>query len=255
MHAAGAALILGAVIAGLVVGAVLFQAEIEPPKEFTVSTGLAYLRLKAEKIVDDPVLGNGTLLTYVAEIVVINEDDELLVLRTAGLSLPSTIYVYTSNCSSESIEVNVTVTRVGADTSVQGQCLTPLAIPPNKQAEVVGGYLTVDDLLLGAGSDRALPPSSEYYIPPGYELHYKISGAVLIPEPADSEIWARLSEGHVLAVVTVAGTGYDVKGSFHDITAINATLTQAPDGSLYYLGPYDHIIANTPEEAEILPSG
>jgi len=246
---------LAAIIAGLVVGAVLFQAEIEPPREFTVSTGLAYLRLKAEKVVDDPVLGNGTLLTYVAEIVVVNEDDELLVLRTAGLSLPSSIYVGASNCSGESVGVNVTITRVGGDTSGLGQCLTPLTIPPNKQVRVAGGYLVVDDLLLGAGADRVVPPSSEYYIPPGYELHFEISGAVFIPKPADSEIWARLSKGYVLALVSVTGQGYDVKGSFHDIAAVNATLTQAPDGSLYYLGPYDHIIANSPEEAEILPSG
>ncbi len=251
MNAVGAALIGAAVIAGLVVGLVLFQPEIEPAREFKVSTGLAYLRLEPKEVVNDPVLGNGTMLTYVAEVVITNEEDTMLVLKTTGLSLPAEVYVETQGCAQGNITITVAPTEGGEVEA--SPCLTPLSVLPNEQVRVTGAYLTTGDLLLGREAFREVEPSSAYYIPPGYELHYVISGAVFVPEPVDRDIREALSKGWVLALVSVTGQGYDVKGSFHDTVVVNATLLKAPDGSLYYLGPYGHIIANSPEEAEILP--
>ncbi len=255
MHTAGAALILGAVIAGLVVGLVFFQPEIEPAKEFKVSVGLAYLRIDPNKLVNDPVLGNGTVLTYMAEVVVANEEDTMLVLSTTSLSLPARVYLVTSNCSENNITVSITITQAGEGLAETASCLTPLYVAPNTQVQVGGHHVSMGDLLLGREAFKVVEPSTAFYIPPGYELHYLISGTVFVPEPADRDMWEALEKGWALALISVTGKGYDVRGSFHDTVAVNATLLKAPDGSLYYIGPYEHVIANTPDEAEIFPSG
>ncbi len=253
MHRAGAALIGAAIVAGLVVGLTLFQPEIGPAREFEVSAGLAYLRLEPAKIVNDPVLGNGTLLTYMAEVVVANDEDTTLVLKTYGLELPAEIYVAASNCSGSTVTVTMTVTRPGSGEAEKVSCLAPLKVPPNEQVRLGDTYLSSEDLLLGKESLRVVEPSSSFYIPPGYELHFVISGTVFLPEPADSSMWKAIEKGWVLALISVTGQGYGGRGSFHDTVVINATLLNGPDSTLYYLGPYDHIIADQPEEAGIFP--
>ncbi len=253
MHRAGAALIGAAIVAGLVVGLALFQPEIGPAREFEVSTGLAYLRLEPAKVINDPVLGNGTLLTYIAEVVVANEEDTTLVLKTYELALPAEVYVASSNCSGSTVTVTMTVTRPGNEETETVSCLTPLGVPPNERVGLGGTYLSSGDLLLGRESFRVAEPSSSFYIPPGYELHFVVSGTVFLPEPADSSMWETIEKGWVLALISVTGQGYGARGSFHDTVVINATLVKGPDSALYYLGPYDHVIADQPEETGIFP--
>ncbi len=244
---------LVAAVLGAVVGYIILQGEIEPPKELSADAGLAYLRLEPVKVLNDPVLGNGTIIYYMAEVVILNQEaKEGLLLERVQLGIPSRVYVESSDCDGNQSNVTVTITIVpgelasGERAEARNVCMKPLSTP----GKLSGMYLAFGDLLMGEGV-RALADSMNYYVPPKHELHFIVDGAVFVPESVD-DVAQRLAKGYVLVIVEVSGKGYGVKGFFHDTVLINATLAEVGD-AYYYIGPYSNIIAGSVETSAIFP--
>ena len=248
--AAASALVL-AILLGVMAGYIALQEELTPPKQLSADAGLAYLRLEPVKVRDDPVLGNGTILYYVAEVVIVNKEvGDGILLERVQLGIPSEVYVESPDCGGSKMNITVTVvpgvSGPGERAGVSSKCMKPVEGP----GKLGNGYLAIGDLLRGEGM-RVLSGSMNYYVPPRHELHFIIDGAVFVPESVD-DVAQRLARGYVLVVVEVSGKGYGVKGFFHDAVLINATLAEV-GGAYYFVGPYSNIIAGSVETSAIFP--
>ena len=219
-----------------------------------MSTGLAYLRVRAERLVDDPVLGSGTLVTYIAEVVVRNEDSVTIEVKDLRFELPMSVEVMGECGSDHSTTVVEEASSPGGSAS-KALCLTQLSLPPNEEVRLSGGYSLDNDILLGREDFMRSGWVISYYVPAGTERHVVISGHVFLTDIAEERAWEVLGRAHVIAVVRVVGEAYGGGGSFSTAVAVNATLGAAPDSSYYYVGPYGHIIAGSNEVSEVFSVG
>ncbi len=196
-----------AVIIGLAIAPLILHSLPGEGRELEVSTGLAYLRVRAERLVDDPVLGSGTLVTYIAEVVVRNEDSVTIEVKDLRFELPMSVEVMGECGSDHSTTVVEEASSLGGSAS-KALCLTQLSLPPNEEVRLSGGYSLDNDILLGREDFMRSGWVISYYVPAGTERHVVISGHVFLTDIAEERAWEVLGRAHVIAVVRVVGEAY-----------------------------------------------